>query len=302
MRALSIVASPIVSILGFSTDAVLRLIGLRASQEPSVTEEEIKVMIHEGTQAGVFVEAERDMVQRVFRLGDRTVASLMTRRPDMVWLDLEDDVEENRRKIINSSYSRLPVCRGELDEVVGFAHAKDLLEQSLQGQPLDLTAGLHTPVFVPETLPALKLMETLKTNRTHQVLVIDEFGVVQGLVSLHDILEAIVGDLPSVDDSDERYAIQREDGSWLVDGLLPIDEFKELFGIARLPGEETGNYQALSGFVMMQMGRIPSVTDQIELDGLRLEIMDMDGHRIDRILVRPTPDQSTLTATSTTPN
>lgn len=289
MRALSIVASPLVSFLGFSTDVVLRLIGLRASEEPPVSEEEINVMMEQGRQAGVFMEAEQDIVQRVFRLGDRTVSSLMTRRPDIVWLDVEDSWEHNCRKLADNAYSRLPVCRNNLDEVLGIVRAKDLLNGYLQGQQVDLAASLQSPTFVPESLPAFKLLESFKAHRTHFIFVIDEHGGIQGLVTLHDILGAIVGDLPALDDSDEPYAVQREDGSWLLDGMLPIDEFKDIFKLDKLPSDDTGNYQALSGLIMMHLGRVPATADTFDLNGLRYEILDMDGHRIDKVLVRPVP-------------
>jgi len=286
MRVLSAIASPLVSFLGFSTDMVLRLIGLRASEEPPVSEEEINVMMEQGRQAGVFAEAEQDMVQRIFRLGDRAVSSLMTRRPDIVWLDLDDQWEENCRKLTSNVYSRLPVCRGGLDEFLGVVRAKDLLNEYLEGRQPDLAAALHPPVFVPETLPAFKLLEAFKTHRTHIILAIDEHGSVQGLVTLHDIFGSIVGALPSIDESDDAHAVQRDDGSWLIDGMMPIEEFKELFNIDELPGEETGNFQVISGFVMMHLGRVPSTADSFELDGLSFEILDMDGYRIDKILVK----------------
>ena len=298
MRWLSIVASPIVKVLSVSTDIIVRLLGLRASEEPPVTEDEIRVMMETGTQAGVFEEVEHDMIGRVFRLGDRAVSSLMTHRPEIVWLDLEDSFEKNQGKLRNSVYSRVPVCRGDLENVVGVLRAKDVLNRHLEGESLDFTSGLQTPVFVPETLPALKLLETLKKARAHIALVIDEHGTVQGLVTLHDILGAIVGDLPSVDESDEPYAVQREDGSWLLDGMLSIEEFREIFDLSALPGEEAGNFQTLSGFVMMHMGRVPHGAEHFEAAGLRFEIIDMDGHRIDKILVSradSTP-QSTLDA------
>jgi putative hemolysin len=181
------------------------------------------------------------------------------------------------------------VCRDGLDEVLGVVRAKDLLNEYLQGRQPDLTTSLQPPVFVPETLSAFKLLESFKTHRTHFILVVDEHGSVQGMVTLHDILGAIVGDLPSVDESDEPDAVQREDGSWLLDGMLPVDDFKVIFKLDTLPGEETGNYQVLSGFVMMQMGRVPATADSFDLNGLRFEVLDMDGHRIDKILVRPVP-------------
>ncbi|MDF2441793.1 MAG: magnesium and cobalt exporter, family [Abditibacteriota bacterium] len=299
MRWLSIVASPIVKVLSFSTDVIIRLFGLRPSDEPPVTEDEIRVMMETGTQAGVFEVVEQDMIGRVFRLGDRAVSSLMTHRPEIVWLDLEDSFEQNQSKLRNSVYSRVPVCRGDLENVIGILRAKDMLNRTLENEALDFTLGLQTPVFVPETLPALKLLETLKIARAHIALVIDEHGTVQGLVTLHDILGAIVGDLPSVDESDESYAVQREDGSWLLDGMLSIEEFRSIFDLSALPGEEAGNFQTLSGFVMMHMGRVPHGAEHFEAAGLRFEIIDMDGHRIDKILVSRT-DATTPQSTSST--
>jgi len=285
MRIISTIASPFVAFLGFSTDLVLRIIGLKASDDPVVTEEEINVMMEQGREAGVFAEAEQDMVQRIFRLGDRTVSSLMTRRHDIVWLDINDGWETNRQQLAESVYSRIPVCDEELDKVLGILRAKDLLDLCMEGQQPELTPLLQKPVFVPETLPAFKLMETFKTHRTHFIFVVDEHGTIEGLVTLHDILGAIVGDLPNIDESDESYALQREDGSWLLDGMMPIEEFKDLLDINQLPHDDTGNYQTLGGFVMMQLGRIPTAAEFFEQDGWRYEIMDMDGHRIDKVLV-----------------
>lgn len=285
MHRLSVLTSPIVSLLGWSTDWLLRLMGVEASTEPAVTEEEIKVMIEQGAESGVFAEAEQDMVERIFRFGDRMVSSLMTRRPDIVWLDLDDPLEKNLSIIGDRVYSRLPVCRGSLDEVVGVVRAKELLNQHIQGKPFDLAGALQPPVFVPATLPAIKLLERLRQERTHIVLVIDEHGGIEGLVTLNDILGAIVGDLPAVDESDEPYAVQREDGSWFLDGMLPIDDFKALFDIDKLPEEESGNFETLSGFVMMQMGRVPAVGEYFDAVNLRFEVADMDGYRIDKVLV-----------------
>ena len=285
MRQLAILTSPVVTFLGWSTDRLLQLMGIQASTEPAVTEEEIKVMIEQGAESGVFAAAEQDMVERIFRFGDRMVSSLMTRRHDIVWLDLEDPLEKNLSIIGSRVYSRLPVCRGNLDEVVGVVRAKDLLNQHIQGNPIDLAGALQPPVFVPATLPAIKLLERLRQERTHIVLVIDEHGGIEGLVTLNDILGAIVGDLPAVDESDEPYAVQRENGSWFLDGMLPIDDFKALLDIDKLPDEESGNFETISGFVMMQMGRLPTVGEHFDAVNLRFEIADMDGYRIDKVLV-----------------
>jgi len=287
MRALSAIAAPVVYLLSASTEAVLRMMGIKPSAEPQITEEEIKVLIEQGTEAGTFEVAEQDMVQRVFRLGDRRVNGLMTPRLEITWLDLEESPEENRHRMATSAHSRFPVCQGSLDNVVGIVQVKDLLARSLAGEPIELTASLQTPLFVPESMLALKVLELFKQSGTHTALVVDEYGVVQGLVTLNDILEAIVGDIPSIDDLAEPQVVQREDGSWLLDGMLPVEEFLQLFEIEELPEEESGNYQTLGGFMISHLERIPSPADYFEWHGLRFEVMDMDGNRVDKVLVMP---------------
>lgn len=287
MRMLANVASPIVYLLNASTDLVVRLLGIRPSTEPLVTEEEIRVLIEQGTEAGTFEEAEQDMVERVFRLGDRPVNALMTPRPDIVWLDLDDTSEENRKKILDSSHSRFPVCQGGLDNVLGIMHVTDLLGRSLSGQQLDLTVSLRQPVFVPESTRGLKILEVFKQTGIHLALVVDEYGVIQGLVTLNDIMVEIVGDVPSAGELEEPQAVQREDGSWLLDGMLPVEEFFEIFQIKELPLEHRGSYQTLGGFVITHLGKIPLATDNFEWESLRFEVMDMDGNRVDKVLVTP---------------
>ncbi len=292
MRTLAAGASPVVHLLSASTDLVLRILGIGPSTEPQVTEEEIKVLIEQGTEAGTFEEAEQDMVQRVFRLGDRPVNALMTPRPDIVWLDLEDSAEENRQKMMDSCHSRFPVCQGGLDNVLGVMHVTDLLARTLSGQPLDLTISLRQPVFVPESTRGLKVLELFKQTGIHVALVVDEYGVIQGLVTLNDVLVEIVGDVPSADELDDPQAVQREDGSWLLDGMLPVDEFVELFDINELRGKHQGSYQTLGGFVMTHLGRIPAAADHFEWEGMRFEVMDMDGNRVDKVLVMPMTTES----------
>jgi putative hemolysin len=285
MRALSVIASPIVHLLTFSTELVLRILGIRPTQEPPVTEEEIKVLIEQGTQAGMIEEAEQDMVERVFRLGDRRVNSLMTPRTKVVWINVEDTPEEIQARISESIFSRFPVYRGSRDNILGMLHVKDLLDSSLQCRLLDLHSILQRPLFVPESMRALRVLELFKQSATPIALVIDEYGHIQGLVTLNDILEAIVGDIPTVEELSEPQAIQREDGSWLLDGMLPVDEFKEIFHLSKLPGEENEDFQTLGGFVMMHMERIPMAGDHFIWEGLRFEVMDMDGNRVDKVLV-----------------
>ncbi|MCF2147185.1 hemolysin family protein [Desmonostoc muscorum LEGE 12446] len=298
MRALSAIASPMVYLLSASTDLILRVLGVTQSTEPQVTEEEIKILIEQGTEAGTFEEAEQDMVERVFRLGDRPVSYLMTPRPDIVWLDLDDTAEENRQKMVDSAYSRYPVCQAGLDNVLGVIPVTDLLARSFRGEPLDLTVGLRQPVFVPESTRGLKVLELFKQTITHMALVVDEYGVIQGLVTLNDIMSEIVGDVPSMDGQDEPQAVQREDGSWLLDGMLPVEEFLELFEMEEWESEERGSYQTLGGFVITHLGRIPAAADHFEWEGMRIEVMDMDGNRVDKVLVVPRGNKSAPTTTS----
>ena len=286
MRILSRITAPLVFILSASTDIVIRLLGVRPSTEPPVTEEEIKVLIEQGTKAGMFEEAEQDMVERVFRLGDQRVSALFTPRTKIVWLDLEESLEENLRIINESIHSRFLVCRGDLDDVVGIIQVKDLFEKSIVGEKLDLKDTIREPLFVPETMRALRVLELFKQSGTHMALVIDEYSHVQGLITLNDIMEALVGDLPSFDEPDTPQIVKRDDGTWLVDGMMNIEEFKEIFNIRKLPGEERGIYQTLGGFVMMHMEIIPETGEHFEWNGFYFEVVDMDGNRVDKILVK----------------
>jgi putative hemolysin len=290
MQGLSRVAYPAVHLLGFSTEFLLRAVGMRPSTEPPVTEEEIRALIEQGTQAGMFEEAEQEMVERVFRLGDRRVSAVMTPRTEIVWLDREASAQEIRQTITESAHSRFLVVDGSLDNVLGAVHAKDLLAHILGEQEVDLTASLQQPLYVPESMRALTVLELFKQTGTHIALVIDEYGGIQGLVTPNDILEAIVGDLPEAGEQVEPLAVQREDGSWFLDGMLPVDEFKDLFDLGELPAEDQGIYQTLAGFVIMQLGRIPAVTDHFEWEGLKIEVVDMDGNRVDKVLVTPMGD------------
>ncbi len=287
MRVLAAIASPFIHLLSLSTEGILRLIGLRPSGEPPITEEEINVLIEEGTQIGTFEAAEQDMVEQIFRLGDRRVNALMTHRPDIVWLEANDTPQEISHKIRKSTYSRFPVCDGSLDNVLGMVHVKDLLLQCLAGQALDLKAALHAPLYVIESTTTLKVLELFKQTGQQAALVIQEYGDIEGLITLNDILEAIVGDISSDDDLDQAQVVQREDGSWLLDGMLPIEELKDILHVRALPEEENGDYNTLAGFVLMQLGRIPKTTDHFEWGSYRFEVVDMDGRRIDKVLVQP---------------
>ncbi|HHX65631.1 MAG TPA: HlyC/CorC family transporter [Chloroflexi bacterium] len=287
MRFLSVIAAPIVQLLSFSTEAVLRVLGVQTPVELPVTEEEIRALIDQGTAAGIFHKAEQNMVERVLLLDDRRISALMTPRIDVIWLDLDDPPEELRRKVADSPFSRFPVARGDLDNVLGQVQAKDMLLQSMRGEPFNLEALLRPPLFVPEVMPSLKVLELFKVSSTQIALVVDEYGSVQGIVTLTDILEAIVGDIPMPGEPEEPQAVQRDDGTWLIDGMLPIDDLKELLDIEMLPEEDLGLYQTLAGFVTMQLEHIPSVADGFEWRGMRFEVVDMDGARVDKVLVVP---------------
>ena len=286
MKMLAVVASPFVWVLSVSTGAVLKILNVRQPADSPVTEEEIKLMIDQGTQAGIFEETEQDMVENVFRLGDRRVKSLMTPRFDVVWLDIEDTEEAIFKKISESHLSRFPVCRGDVDHVIGVVKAKDYLAAKLTNPNAPLSDYLKRPLIVPENSFVLNILELLKISKTHMTLVVDEYGSLRGLFTTNDILEAIVGDLLLASGhSDDDTAVQREDGSWLIDGAFPIDEFKELFSIREIAGEENAGFQTLAGFIFMHLGAVPSASDRFEWEGLRFEIMDMDGNRIDKVLV-----------------
>jgi putative hemolysin len=284
MSTLSRIASPIAHLLSLSADATLRVLGVRPSSEPPVTEEEIRIMIAQGAQTGVFEPLEEEMVEHVFRLGDRKVSVLLTPRREIVWLDVDDPPVEVQRKITASGHSRFPVAKGSLDNVLGLVLAKDLLAQSLAGQPPDPQAVLRPAPFVPESMRALDVLERFKEAHAKIALVVDEYGGVQGLVTADDILVAIVGDIPGLGEPEEAEAFRREDGSWLLDGMLALDEFQEIFGVEAPPAAGT---ETLGGFAMTCLGRIPMAGDQFEWGGLRFEIVDMDDHRVDKVLVVP---------------
>jgi putative hemolysin len=294
MRLLSAISSPVVRLLTASTDAIFRLLGSPPSQEPPVTEEEIRRLIEQGTAAGVFEESEQDMIEAVIELGDKSARALMTPRTQIVWLDQSDSVEEIRSRISESGHSRFPVGRGSLDNLVGVTQAKDLLASALQGKPIDLTSSLQPPVLVPRTLTALQVLDYIKRSGSHLVLVVDEYGGIEGLLTHHDVLEAIAGDMPFGETGTPSKAVQRADGSWLLDGMIPVDEFKEIFHLDSLPGEKQDAYQTLGGFIFTRMGRVPSVSESFEWNHLRFEIVDMDGKRIDKVLVSRVTNESAV--------
>lgn len=286
MDKLAYLATPLVSILSLSSNGVVRIFGGNKSDEPLVTEEDITGLLAQGASDGVFEPLEQEMVTQVFRLVDQSAGNLMTPRVNVVFVDVEDAPEITRTNLIEGGYSRLPVVRGNLDQVIGFVRAKDLLNQCLSGQTLDLEAALQPAIFVPESTPSLELLTRFRETSTHMLFILDEYGGTQGIVTPTDIMESIVGDIPEVPDVFEPEIVQREDGSWLVDGMLPIDEFKDYFKLRALPEENEKIYQTVGGFVMTQLKRVPSPAEHFECCDLYFEVMDMDGRRVDKILIR----------------
>jgi len=283
MRTLSRLASPLVRSLSLSTDLVVRLLRVQPGQEVAVSEEEISLLLEHGTRAGVFEPGEQEMVEQVFHLGDVPIKAIMTPRMDVVWLDLDDPAEEVRSVVAKAGHSRYPVARGDLDHMLGLIYAKDLLAAGLEGRPLDLEAILRPALFMPETVTALEAVERLKENHTDAALVVDEYGGLEGLLTVDDILRAIVGDISAPGGAAEPGAVQRQDGSWLLDGMLPAEKVKELLGVDSLP-HEGSDYHTLGGLAMLCLERIPSPGDRFECCGWQLEVVDMDGRRVDKIL------------------
>lgn len=292
MSALMRLSMPIVKCLSFSTTMIIRILGFKPSATPSVTEEEIRGMIGEGARTGVLEHVEKDMLERIIRLGDRQVRTIMTHRARVVWLDLDDPWEENLRKIKESPFSRFPVARGDLSNLVGVLKAKDLLASRFGKDCSILGNCILQPLYVPETMRVLRLLELFKRQfRMHFAVIIDEYGDVQGIITLNDILEAIVGDIASEGEETEPGAVQREDGSWLMDALLPMDE---VFSILEIRGDDEDEgiiHQTLAGFILKHMGEIPSPGHYIEKYQYRFEVIDMDGKRIDAVLVSARPEQ-----------
>jgi putative hemolysin len=278
-------AAPVVWLLRRSTEALLRPFGLGGARQLNVTEDEVRMMIAEGTRAGVFMPKEREMIDGVLRLADRKVSALMTPRQDVVWLDEQSPPDEIAAEIAAAPFSRLPVCRGTLDDPVGIVHAKDLVRAALRGEPLDLAAAMIAPLVVPERLPALRLLEMFRHEQMHIALVVDEYGSTEGIVTLADVLQSITGGLPELGDEPPAGLFRRQDGSWLIDGALLIDMFEDRVGVRGLRDED--GFDTMAGFVLHRMGRLPAVGDSFEAFGGRFEVVDMDGRRVDTILYAP---------------
>lgn len=287
MQFLAWFATPIVRVLRTSSDLVLAVLRVRPSSAPAVTEEELKVLLEEGRRSGMLEESEQDMIEGVLTLDERIVAEFMTPRTAIHWIDVGDDPATVRAKVASTPHSRFPVADGDLDRIVGVVRAKDMLNDLLEGRALDVRRLARPPLFIPESMSGLHALETFKARHAHLGIVSDEYGGVVGLVTHNDILEAIAGYVPSSPSRAAAAIVTRPDGSWLVDGILHVDRLKEHLGLEDLPEEQEGGYHTVGGFVMSRLGVIPAVGQGFDCQGYRFEVMDMDGRRVDKILVSP---------------
>jgi len=280
---LAISTKPFVRLLSASTNGLLRLLGVQQRTGSNVTEEEIHAVLAEGTSAGVIESHEHTMVRNVFRLDDRQIGSLMVPRGDAVVLDINQPFEENLRRIDTSDHARFPVVRGSIENTLGVINARQLLSQIAHGQSPDLQRHLQAPLYVPETLTGMELLDNFRSSDVQMAFVIDEYGEVQGIVTLQDLVEAITGEFRPRDPK-TSWAVQRADGSWLLDGHIPVPELKDRLGLSAVPEEQRGRYHTLSGMMMMLTGRLPKTADTVDWEDWRFEIVDMDGKTIDKVL------------------
>lgn len=286
MLLLSKLTKPFVILLSASTNALLRLFGISNHKAATVTEDEIEAILEEGSLAGLIEQQERDIVRNVFRLDERTLGELMVPRSEIVFVNLQATDEENLEKIAESVHSRIPVCDGDLDHIVGVLTAKAVLAGVARGGTLSLRDNLQDALFVPETLTGMDLLEQFKPSATHIAFVVDEYGELEGLVTLQDIFNSLVGEVGAIESS-EQMIFKREDGSLLLDGALAIPELKDALELQSVPEEDRGRYYTLSGMLLLILERIPQIGDSVSWESWSFEIVDMDGRRIDRVLATP---------------
>jgi putative hemolysin len=290
MGALSRVGGPVVRMLTRTTNVVLRLLGLGAVSDPGVTEQDIRAMVEQGAESGVVEATEQVIVENTFRLGDRTVESIMTPRPDVLWVDLLDPPDALRAQLEDAVRERFLLCEGELDRVVGLVFAEDLLVRAVGGEPVHDAASLRAvarePQFVPTMMPVFRLLTTLRDSRAHAAVVLDEYGAVAGLVTLHDLLEALVGDVPDAATGDVADVVREADGSWRIDAGVPLDEVEARLDIDA-EDDEKADVVTIGGFVMGRLGRVPREGDVVEWAGRRVVVSRMRGRRILSVLIEP---------------
>jgi putative hemolysin len=289
MQVLAMIAKPFVRLLSASTALVLRMFGVKDTGRQVLTEEELHMMLEEGSESGIIEQHEHQMVRNVFRLDDRQISSFMVPRSEVVYFDADDSVETNLARFESAQHSRFPVVRGGWDKILGIANARQMLAQTLRGEKPSLVNHLQPAVFVPESLTGMGLLEEFKNSGVQMAFIVDEYGEVQGIVTLQDVMEAITGEFKT-HRAEDAWAMQREDGSWLLDGLIPIPELKDCLGLSQVPEEERGRYNTLSGMVMLLLGKLPQTTDRCEWEDWEFEIVDLDGMRIDKVLAIRKPE------------
>jgi putative hemolysin len=287
MQVLARLAAPLVSVLTATTTAMLRLLRVHEAKGTRVTEEEIRSMIAEGRRSGVVHVAEHEMLEGVFRLGDRYVRDLMVPRPDVDWVDLDEGIPGIVARLARPGTEAFLLCRGSLDEVVGVLRPQRLLARALSGEATDPVADAEAPLFVPGSMAVLRLLERFKQARQRIAVVLDEFGGVEGVITLDEVLEEVVGEVPDLGDDPDPKIVARPDGTWLVDGAVEFEELAQRFAIGQIPAEERGNYRTLAGFVMERLGRVPRASDTVVWYGTRFEVVDMDARRVDKVLITP---------------
>lgn len=286
MYTLSQLTAPLVSFLSFSSDAILRILPIGPTNEPRVSQEEVKMLIQEGATVGIFNREEKDIVERTFQLDEKKIISFMTPRKEIIWLEKDCSLDQLSKMIVKHAHSYFPVCQDSLDTVLGIIRTEDLLTTFLVEKKINFAKALHKPIYVPETMEAWKVLEIFKQTGVHTALVVDEYGSILGLLSLADILEEIVGDIPNVDELEEKEIVKKKDGSYIVDGMMTIDDFKEYFKIPNIPDEQDGGFNTIGGLAMARLEKIPLKGDTFEFKPFRFEIVEMDGNRVDKILIQ----------------
>ena len=297
MVFLAAIAKPFVKLLSGSTQLMLRTFGIKDSGHQAMTEEELHLMLEEGSDAGIIEQHEHQMVRNVFRLDDRQIASLMVPRSEVVYFDADDSLEENLQRFENSPHSRFPVVRGGWNNILGVANARQMLAATLRGEKPNLVDNLKPAVFVPESLTGMGLLEEFRNSGVQLAFIVDEYGEVQGIVTLQDVMEAITGEFKT-HHAEDAWAVQREDGSLLLDGLIPIPELKDRLELSAVPEEDRGRYNTLSGMMTLLLGKLPQTADCCEWENWTFEVVDIDGMRIDKVLAtkKPAPTEASATA------
>jgi putative hemolysin len=294
MKILSVITAPAVHFLSTSTDLILKILPAKVADDHKATEEEIRGMIRQGAAAGVFLEKERELVERIFRLADQRVAALMVPRADIAWLSADATPERVRVAVATSSHSHFPVCDGGIDNLIGVVHLKDMIKSGLLTQSINLRILARKPLFVPESMPALRLLDEFRKSGQHISFVLDEYGVIAGLITLNDLVESLLGHIARLGEDTEPMAVRRSDGSWLLDGGMPVEDLIALMEVERLPHQDRTTFQTVAGFVMTFLGRVPQTGDFFTFDRFRFEVVDMDRHRVDKVLftfTKPKPRQ-----------